>query len=171
MSLKTLVLLSFYTAIALTIFLVEATIPLPLFFPGIKLGLSNIVTLVALLFLGAKPAGVMLAARILLGAFLVGAPSTLLFSLLGGLCAFLTMAEFLRFAPKMPVWVVSIFGAIAHNAGQLLAAFFYLQTSALIFTYAPILLAAAIITGAFTGLCATRLIPYRSWLAPGSGDR
>lgn len=40
------------TAIALTIFLVEAQIPAPLPVPGVKPGLANIVTVYAMFFLG-----------------------------------------------------------------------------------------------------------------------
>jgi len=54
------------------------------------------------------------------------------------------------------LWVVSVFGAIAHNAGQLLAAIAVTKTPALL-AYGPALLFAAIVTGAFTGVAATYL--------------
>ena len=41
------------TAIALTIFMVEAQIPVPIPIPGVKLGLANIVTVYAVFVLGA----------------------------------------------------------------------------------------------------------------------
>lgn len=55
------------------------------------------------------------------------------------------------------LWVVSIFGAAAHNFGQLSAAVLITKTSSL-FIYAPVLLASAIVTGLFTGLAAMYLV-------------
>ena len=53
--------------------------------------------------------------------------------------------------------MVSVFGAIGHNAGQLLAAVAVTGTPGL-FWYGPALLAAAIVTGAFTGVGAMYLV-------------
>ena len=60
---KRLVLMALLTAIALTIFWVEQQFPLPIPIPGIKLGLSNIVTLFAIVFLGWREAAVILIMR------------------------------------------------------------------------------------------------------------
>jgi len=122
MQTRRLPLLALYTVIALVIFVAEAQIPLPVPLPGVKLGLANIVTLAALYFLGRREAGLILTARILLGAFLTGVPSMLLFSASGGLFAFLVMALAQKLLPREQIWVVSALGAIAHNTGQLLAA-------------------------------------------------
>ena len=53
---KRLVLCALLCAAALTIFVVEAQIPLPIPFPGVKFGLSNVITLFALVWLGTKDA-------------------------------------------------------------------------------------------------------------------
>lgn len=47
-----LTLLALFTAIALTIFMVEAQIPVPIPIPGVKLGLANIVTVSVMFVLG-----------------------------------------------------------------------------------------------------------------------
>ena len=52
MRVRRLVFLGLLTAAALTIFLVEAQIPLPIPVAGVKLGLANVVTLFALCLLG-----------------------------------------------------------------------------------------------------------------------
>ena len=44
MKVKKMVLLALFTAIALTIFMIEAQIPALVPIPGVKIGLSNIVT-------------------------------------------------------------------------------------------------------------------------------
>ena len=165
MKTRRLTLLALYTTIALTLFVIEAQIPLPVPIPGVKLGLSNIVILAALLFLGRREAGLILTARILLGALLIGVPSMVLFSAAGGLLAFLVMAPLVKLFPTSQIWVVSIFGALAHNAGQLLMAVAYLQNTAVLF-FAPVLLISAIITGCFTGLAARQLLRYETWLTP-----
>ena len=161
-STKRLTRLALYTAIALAIFVAEAQIPVPVPVPGVKLGLANIVTLAALYFYGPRDAGLILTVRIVLGAFLIGAPSMLLFSAVGGLFAFLVMALAVRFLPRDQIWAVSALGALAHNIGQLLMAAFYLRTSA-IWVFAPVLVISAVITGCFTGLAARQLLRYEKW--------
>lgn len=161
---KKLSLISLYTAIALCLFVVEMQIPLPIAFPGVKLGLSNVVTLIALLFLDRKSAAWILFIRILLAAVLIGIPSTLLFSFVGGLFAFFVMILALKFLDTSHIWVVSILGALAHNAGQVVAASIYLQTTSLL-VFIPILIIAAIVSGCFTGLIAKYLLPYGQWLS------
>ena len=60
------------SAIALTIFLVEAQIPPVVPIPGVKLGLANIVTVYAVYALGGKEGAAILFARIFLGAVFSG---------------------------------------------------------------------------------------------------
>ena len=51
------------------------------------------------------------------------------------------------------LWVRSVFGAMGHQLGQLMTALLLTRVYAALY-YLPVLLAAAIVTGAFTGLCA-----------------
>ena len=51
MKTRKMVLLGLLTAIALTIFMLEAQIPAPVPIPGVKLGLANIVTVFTLFLL------------------------------------------------------------------------------------------------------------------------
>ena len=109
-----------FSAIALTIFVIENQIPAPVPIPGVKLGLSNIITLVAMVLLGRKEAGAILLVRILMGAMFAGSPSTLLFSAAGGTLAYLVMCVTVGLFHEKQLWIVSALAAIAHNAGQLL---------------------------------------------------
>ena len=52
---KRLAVLAMFTAIALTIFVAEAQIPPVVPIPGVKLGLANIVTLIAMALIGRRP--------------------------------------------------------------------------------------------------------------------
>ena len=154
---RKLVFMALLTALELTIWVIEGQIPAPVPVPGVKLGLASVITLTAMAVLGRKEAGCILLARVLLGALFAGSFSAILFSLAGGALSWAVMAALIGAFPEKLLWVVSVFGAIAHNAGQLLAAAAVTRTAA-IFWYGPALLAAAIITGTFTGLGAMYLV-------------
>jgi len=77
-SIRRLVLLALFTAMALTIFVIEAQIPLPISIPGIKLGLANVITLIVLAKFRTRDALTVLLLRILLGSFFAGQVTTLI---------------------------------------------------------------------------------------------
>ena len=154
---KKLVFMALLTAIALTVFVIENQIPAPVPIPGVKLGLSNIITLVAMVLLGRREAGIVLLLRILMGAMFAGSPSTLLFSAAGGTLAYLVMCGTVGLFSEKQLWIVSALAAIAHNAGQLLVCALVVKTPGIL-VYAPILAASGVITGVFTGLAAMFLI-------------
>ena len=118
---------------------------------GMKLGLSNVVTVFALVFLGWREALAILLARVLLGNLLLGQVSALLYSLAGGLLAFVCMALLCRRIRQL--WVVSVLGALAHTLGQMAVAVAVTATPALLY-YLPLLLLCGMLTGALTGVCA-----------------
>lgn len=119
---KRLAVLAMFTAIALTIFVAEAQIPPVVPIPGVKLGLANIVTLIAMALLGRRQAGEILLVRIVLGSVFTGGVSAMLFSIAGGVLAYLVMCLTIRRLPERLLWVVSVLAAFGHNAGQLLVA-------------------------------------------------
>jgi len=156
---RRITLLALLTAIALTIFMVEAQIPVPVAIPGVKLGLANVVTLYAVFVLGAGDALLILAARVFLGAVFSGQMMTLLYSFGGGLLAWLAMVALKRLLTVDQLWLCSPVAAVFHNMGQLLVAAAVLKSWA-VMAYLPYLLIAGIITGIFTGLCAQMLIRH-----------
>ena len=151
-------MLALLTAIALTIFMVEAQIPslLPAI-PGVKPGLANIITVYAVFVLGAGDALLILVARVFLGAVFSGQMMTLLYSMGGGLLSWLVMVLLRRLLTRDQVWLCSPVAASFHNLGQLLVAAGAMKTWA-VMAYLPYLLLSGIITGLFTGLCAQFLI-------------
>ena len=151
---KQLTLCAVLTALALALSYVENFLPLSLMIPlpGIKLGLANIVTVFALYALGPTQALLILIARCSLGAVFAGNLNALLFSLLGGLAAMVTMI-FLYWRPRLSIYGVSMGGAAAHNCGQVAAALISLGNSAPL-AYLPVLLAVSLFTGALTGYLA-----------------
>lgn len=153
---RRLALCALLTAIALTIFVLEAQIPLPLPIPGLKLGLSNIVTVFALAVLGWKETLAIVLIRIVLGNLITGQGMAMLYSLAGGLLSFLCMALVFRVLKKNQLWVSGVIGGIAHNIGQMAVAVAVTGTPSLLI-YLAVLLLCGIVTGAFTGLCAQLL--------------
>ncbi len=156
---KTLTRIALLSAVALTIFVLEAQIPLPLPLPGFKLGLSNIVTLLALALLGWKEALCVLCIRVLLGNLVTGQMAALLYSLAGGLLSFGCMAVAVRLLPAAQLWVAGVLGGLAHNIGQMAMAILLTATPALLY-YLPMLLLCALCTGCFTGLTASLVLKY-----------
>ena len=154
---KKLALMALLTAIALTIFVIENQIPTPVPVPGVKLGLANIITLIAMKLLGKKEAGAVLLVRVLMGAMFAGSPSTLLFSAAGGALAYLVMCLSVDHFGEDQLWIVSALAGIAHNAGQLLVCMLVVKTPG-VMAYAPVLAASGVITGVFTGFAAQYLL-------------
>ena len=154
---KKLALMAVLTAIALTIFMLEAQLPAPVPIPGVKLGLANIVTLTAMLILGRREAGAILAARIVMGAVFAGNPSAMLYSAAGGVLAYAAMCLLVDVVPEKRLWAVSAVSAVAHNMGQLLACVLVVKTPG-VFIYAPALIVSGVITGVFTGFGAMYLV-------------
>jgi heptaprenyl diphosphate synthase len=157
MTTKQLTLCAVLTAGALALSYVENFLPLNLLIPlpGIKLGLANVVTLFALYALGPAQALLILLARCLLGGVFAGNLNTLLFSLMGGVAAMLTMILLSRWR-KLSVYGVSMGGAAAHNCGQIAAAILSLGNTAPLY-YLPLLLGVSLFSGALTGLIASTL--------------
>lgn len=139
-------------AVALTIFVVEAQLPVPFPVAGLKLGLSNVVTVFALAALGRKEALAIVLVRILLGNLVTGQASAILYALAGGLLSFAAMALMQRVLKPEQLWICGIFGGIAHNIGQMAVAVAVTRTAGLLL-YLPILLLCGVATGAFTGIC------------------
>ena len=152
-----LTLLSICLALSLMLFFVELRLPFVAAVPGFKLGLANIVTVAALRLFRAREALLLLVLRIVLSAAFAGSLPALSFSLAGGLLALSVGVLLLRAAPRVPLALLGIAGALSHNVGQLLAASFWLGTLD-VFYYAPALFALALVTGAATGFLAQEVL-------------
>ncbi|MBE6849903.1 MAG: Gx transporter family protein [Ruminococcus sp.] len=157
MKLKRLTQLALLTAMSLTLFVIELRIPELVPIPGVKLGLANIVTVYAVYRFRAWETALLVLSRLLLGAWCTGNPSALLYSLAGAAFCLCGMLLLRRIIPQQFLWLSSVFGAIFHNTGQILAAMLLMQTRTVL-AYYPILLVTGCIAGGFTGLCAQLVI-------------
>lgn len=150
MNVKKLTYMAMLTAISMIVFLIEAQIPLPFAIPGVKLGIANVITLYAIWTLGWKEAGAILIIRIFLGNVVAGNVMAMAYSLAGGLLCWIIMSLLKPVMKRSQIWIMSVLGAIGHNAGQLAVAMAISGTAAMAW-YGPVLLVAGIITGFFTG--------------------
>lgn len=145
----------FGLAIALSIFesLITPLLGLP---PGVKPGLANIVVMFALLSLSRTQA---LALVVLKAAFalLTRGPIAALLSATGSLVALGIMILLLLPAAKPSMLLLSIAGALGHNAGQLVIVCWLLGSGALY--WAPVLVISAIVMGSITALLLRSLLP------------
>lgn len=139
-------------------------IPAPLRDPGAKLGLSNLFSMLALVVYGPLDALLILLARTLLGAFVAGNASSLLFSLSGGGAALLVSILLIYFAvPRVSYLAVNIAAAVMHNIVQV--AVFVWETSTLAnFSLLPYFALVGVLSGAAVaavGLLLFKRIPER----------
>ena len=151
MKTKQVVQAALMVSLALALSYVERFIPLQLLvpLPGVKLGLANIVTMVALYCMTPQIAFGILVVRCILGCMFGNGVTALAMSLTGGICAFAVMLCSKRI-PFISIFGVSILGAAAHNFGQVCAASLLLY-SGYTFGYLPFLLLVAIPSGFITG--------------------
>lgn len=136
---------------AILISLLELIIPIPIPVPGVKLGLANIITIIAIVFLDLKDVVIIVFLRCIVVAVLSKGITVLPFSLAGGLLSALIMwLLYKKMAQVFSIKGISIIGAIAHNGAQLTVASLILRETVILY-YLPILLISAIITGLITG--------------------
>lgn len=127
--------------------------------PGIKLGLSNIVTMYCLFFLGKREAytlAVLKSFFVLLTRGAVGAAMSAAGGILSvSVMLVLTGKQKDRFGTSF----LSVCGGLSHNIGQLLMASLVLKSTA-VFYYFPILAISGIGMGILTGLLLRLLLPH-----------
>lgn len=159
-------LLGILCALAVALSFLEGLLPaLPV--PGAKLGLSNIVTMFALSSLGLPAAFAVTMVKAL--AALLRGGTAFFMSLTGGVFSTLAMAGAWRlWRDRLSFVGIGVLGAVAHNAGQLLAAMLLLGPA--LWVYAPALLFFALAAGVITGLTLNVAMPALSRL-PGTPRR
>ena len=165
-SVRHVVYLGILFALAITLSWAESLIPpLPFLPPGVKLGLSNVVTMYCLFCIGWKEAFLI---ALLKGAFAFvtrGATAGFLSSD-GGILSVLALLLCVRiFKQRVSYTALSITGATCHNLGQLLVASFLVDTPLYLF-YLPVLLLSGIFMGAITGLLLRTVLPFLHNIAP-----
>ena len=158
-SVKKMVYLALIISQALVLHYIEHFIP-PLA-PGAKLGLANIMTMVTLALFGFREAMAVVVIRSVLGPLLGGSPTSILYSLAGGILSCIIMGLlYFRLRKYFSLFGISTAGAVFHNIGQLLVASLIFNTIGILYTYLPILMVSAVVTGNFTGLAAKYILHF-----------
>lgn len=144
-----MVLTGLLFAVVLVLSILENQLPMPVPVPGVKLGLSNIVVMYSLFFVGKKQAFLLAVLKSLFVFMTRGAVAALL-SLCGGVLSILMMTMLLLiFKDKISYLILSIAGAVFHNVGQFIA-ICLLYTSLNLWVYLPVLLISGVIAGVAT---------------------
>lgn len=156
MSTKKIATFGVFVALAFIFSYIESLIPFNFVVPGMKLGLANIVVLVALYKLGTKEAFALSIVRIILVGFTFGNMYSLFYSMAGGLLSYVMMF-LMKKIKGFSIVGVSVVGGLSHNIGQIAVAMVILQTNALIY-YLPLLLIFGTITGAMIGIVGSGVV-------------
>lgn len=148
--------MALFVALAMIFSYLEFLLPLPIPFPGIKLGLANLAIVVPLYLWGLFPALAISLLRIALVGITFGSLATILYSLFGALLSLAVMAGLKRWN-VFSVTGVSMAGGVCHNIGQLAAAALIVENIRL-FYYLPVLLAAGALTGFAIGAVSAQVL-------------
>ena len=145
-----------FTALALIFSYIETLVPISFGIPGVKLGLANLIIVIALYKIPLREVYVLSIVRVLLSGVLFGNYFSIAYSLAGGLLS-LTVMALLKKAGGFRVIGISIAGGVCHNIGQLVVAMIVVETFAMSY-YMPVLLVAGLITGFLIGVVADQVL-------------
>lgn len=145
-----------FTALALIFSYVETLIPFHIGIPGVKLGLANLIVVIALYKMSLKETYLLSVTRVVLAGFIFGNLFSIIYSLAGGLVSLSVMA-LLKYQGDHSVTGISIAGGVMHNIGQLIIAMLVVETYSVSY-YIPVLLIAGLITGLLIGIAASEML-------------
>lgn len=159
---KKTVIIALLISLALVLHLAESFFPLTAVVPGAKLGLANIVSLLAISLFGFAAALEIVILRVILGSLLAGTFMTINFylSFSGAIFSFMLMFfAYYYFKNYLSLIGISIIGAAAHNTAQIITAYLIISNIG-IFYYLPFLILLALPTGFGVGLVSYFTLDY-----------
>jgi len=156
---RRLLALGLLVALGVILHRAEALLPLPS--PWVKLGLANLVTLLALVFLGFREACVVTVLRILLGSTLAGTflSPTFFLSFAGGVAAVAAMAAAYH-GGRSPLSLVgvSVVAALAHTLAVFFLVHVLLIPQDAFLKLLPFFFSLSLMSGTFNGLAVNHLV-------------
>jgi heptaprenyl diphosphate synthase len=152
---KRIALFGMMVALAFTFSYLESLIPFNFGIPGVKLGLANLVVVVALYTMKPTEAFCIAIIRVLLAGLTFGNAYSIAYSLCGSVLSFVVM--WLAKKTKLSIIGVSILGGICHNIGQIIVASIIMDTVRIAY-YLPVLLVAGMITGLLIGVISKLIV-------------
>ena len=124
--------------LALIFSYVEAMVPSPVAIPGVKLGIANLVILIALYQLDLRYAFAINIVRIVISGLLFSGVFGILYSMAGGLLSLIVMWA-LKKTDILSIVGVSMAGGVTHNIGQIIVASIIVSDIKM-FAYLPVLM-------------------------------
>lgn len=152
---KNVALFGMMVALAFTFSYLESLIPFNFGIPGVKLGLANLVVVVALYTMKPAEAFSIAVIRIFLAGLTFGNAYSIAYSLCGGILSFAVMLLLKR--TKLSIVGVSMMGGISHNIGQIIVAAIVMETARIAY-YLPVLLVAGLATGLLLGIVSNLIV-------------
>ena len=137
-------------ALALIFSYIEVLIPFNFGIPGIKLGIANLVIIIAFYYLGPRYAFCINMIRVAVAGLLFTGLFGFFYSLAGALLSFAAM-YITKKTGLFSVTGVSVCGGVFHNLGQVLVAA-VLISSLKIFAYFPVLIISGVVFGCIIGM-------------------
>ncbi len=153
-------------ALALIFSYIEVLIPFNFGIPGIKLGIANLVVIIALYYLGIRYALLINLLRVFISGLLFSGLFGMLYSLTGALLSMAVMI-LLKRTNVFSITGVSMAGGVAHNLGQILTAAFVISNLK-VFIYFPVLIISGVVSGAVIGILAYLILKKLPGAAPDS---
>ncbi|MCK5847792.1 MAG: Gx transporter family protein [Caldisericia bacterium] len=151
MTVRKVTLFSLLLSIGLILHFLEYYVSIPFFGFVLKPGLSNIVVLFSIYSLGFKESIVLAITRGLISAFFEPSNNIVSISISFGGITLSLLAMFLFYKlNKDNILLISIFGAIFHNIGQLIVVLFFVDIEYLLY-YLPLLITSGFFGGYITG--------------------
>lgn len=151
-NIRKMMYISLLISMALVLHIFEGMIPVPFITPGAKLGLANVITVIALYTLDVKDTFLVIILRIVLSVMFGGSISRLMYSLGGAILSYISMVVLKKVGRDyVSIIGVSAAGAVFHNIGQLVVASAIVNTFG-VMLYLPIMTIAGVGTGIFVGL-------------------
>ena len=145
-----------FTALALIFSYIETLIPINLGIPGVKLGLANLIIVIALYKIRLPEVYLLSVVRVLLSGLIFGNYFSIIYSLAGGLLS-LTVMVLLKQMGSFSVMGISVAGGVCHNIGQMIVAMLVVETFSVAY-YFPVLLIAGLLTGFLIGILANGML-------------
>lgn len=150
---RKIVFIALLAALSVLLGGIDNLIPTPI--APVKLGMGNIAVLLALYLIDAKSALAVSLLKVILCQMLFGNASAFVYSITGAVFSFIVMLA-VKWTNKFSAVGVSATGAVAHNTGQLLCAYFFVGKGALY--YIPLLASCGGVAGFLTGIVAQIII-------------
>lgn len=147
---KTIAVIGLFTCIGIIFGYVEFLIPLPIGIPGVKIGLSNIVTVVSMYMFEWPVSLAIILMRVILSGILFGNLYSILYSLSGALISFIVMI-FIKKSDRFSMIGISAVGGVFHNIAQLIVAALVIENIKLTY-YLPALIIFGISAGIAVGV-------------------